>query len=107
MTGLRFISLAAAMVIGCSTSPTPKSKTPKCPIVTLTGTVSTTKGAMLMLRGTFLDVTPRSERARAWKGKHVVLRGERCVRTCGPREQCLVSDQMASLKNIEVIKIGK
>jgi len=69
--------------------------------VTLKGSIGSTKGAQLMLRGVILRIEDRQE-ARGWVGKDVTATGDLCIYTCGPMEQCLTSGSIKSLKNITI-----
>ena len=125
---MKYVSLAATLLLGlslplthCATS-TPDGETstphvlkqgvtrfPGCRqgdidegLVDITGEVVRTKGAQIILGGVILGQAGQSL-AEALLGKHVTVRGRRCVYACHPQEQCLAAGQVPYLSSLIIV----
>jgi lysyl-tRNA synthetase class II len=84
-------------------------------IITITGKLGKTKGAMATVAGKFLDDDfIKIKSSKKWKdeyekmyGKEVEVRGRLNVYYCSIYDQCLNDGKMEFLKNIEYIKLKK
>ena len=77
--------------------------------VTLRGVAHFTKGARAELNGTILrfagkDRAERRQLVGTLIGQFVVAEGDRCVRYCGPQEQCLTSGSVPYLENTRILE---
>jgi hypothetical protein len=71
-------------------------------LVELSGVVARTKGAQIILGGVILGQAGQSL-AEGLVGKHITVRGRRCVYVCHPQEQCLTSGQIPYLSSLTLV----